>query len=317
MDNVLDLTKLAGIESFSSRFSRLGDLYLLSHIDTEQSGHKSRKGQNKTHDILPGLNLPFRLDGMLLLKVDVGNITIQVNTEEYTVGQGDFAIIRAGTLLTFKSVEARCAFWLFFISTTFLNSINIDVNAVEFRTFMSHPRTVLILSETQTSVFRRYFELLDANTSHKDSSVFSTRIARSLVAAVVYEILRFARQTIMSESARETQPTSGKVGGERGHNYVYRFMQLLHVHYANEHNLDFYARQLCITSKYLSAVTKNLTGYSAAEWINIVVIREAKNMLRYSDKNVQEVAYALNFPSQSAFGKYFRRLTGQSPSRYR
>ena len=32
---------------------------------------------------------------------------------------------------------------------------------------------------------------------------------------------------------------------------------------------------------------------------------------------VQEVAYALNFPTQSAFGKYFRQQVGMSPRQYR
>ena len=40
-------------------------------------------------------------------------------------------------------------------------------------------------------------------------------------------------------------------------------------------------------------------------------------MLRYTEMSVQEVAYALNFPTQSAFGKYFRHLLGMSPKQYR
>ncbi|MDE6556065.1 MAG: helix-turn-helix domain-containing protein, partial [Duncaniella sp.] len=36
----------------------------------------------------------------------------------------------------------------------------------------------------------------------------------------------------------------------------------------------------------------------------------------FSGKNIQQVANTLNFPSQSAFGKYFKHLTGKSPSEY-
>ena len=35
-----------------------------------------------------------------------------------------------------------------------------------------------------------------------------------------------------------------------------------------------------------------------------------------SGKNIQQVAYALNFSNQSAFGKYFKHLTGMSPTEY-
>ena len=44
---------------------------------------------------------------------------------------------------------------------------------------------------------------------------------------------------------------------------------------------------------------------------------EAKTLLRFSDRSIQEVAYALNFPNQSFFGSYFRRTTGMSPSEFR
>ncbi|WP_290101184.1 helix-turn-helix domain-containing protein, partial [Duncaniella muris] len=46
------------------------------------------------------------------------------------------------------------------------------------------------------------------------------------------------------------------------------------------------------------------------------VILEAKNLLRFSGKNIQQVSYELNFPNQSSFGKYFKHLTGFSPSEY-
>lgn len=40
-------------------------------------------------------------------------------------------------------------------------------------------------------------------------------------------------------------------------------------------------------------------------------------MLRYTDLSVQEIAYRLNFPTQSAFGKYFKQQIGASPKHFR
>ena len=37
----------------------------------------------------------------------------------------------------------------------------------------------------------------------------------------------------------------------------------------------------------------------------------------YSTMSIQEIAYCLNFPNQSFFGKYFRSHTGMTPSAYR
>lgn len=39
-------------------------------------------------------------------------------------------------------------------------------------------------------------------------------------------------------------------------------------------------------------------------------------MLKNGDMPINEIAFRLNFPSQSAFGTFFKRETGMSPSEY-
>lgn len=72
-----------------------------------------------------------------------------------------------------------------------------------------------------------------------------------------------------------------------------------------------------ITPGYLSSVVKNVTGKSAAEWIEEYVLMEAKALLASTDMTIQQICYQLNFPTQSFFGKYFKTHTGVSPKAYR
>ena len=60
-----------------------------------------------------------------------------------------------------------------------------------------------------------------------------------------------------------------------------------------------------------------LSGKTAARWIDESVILEAKALLKYSGMSIQEIAYHLNFSTQSFFGKYFKSHTGMTPSAYR
>ena len=83
-----------------------------------------------------------------------------------------------------------------------------------------------------------------------------------------------------------------------------------------ERNVSFYARQLNITPKYLSSVVKEVSGKTAARWIDESVILEAKAQV-FRHEHIQEIAYHLNFSTQSFFGKYFKQHTGTSPSRYK
>ena len=95
------------------------------------------------------------------------------------------------------------------------------------------------------------------------------------------------------------------------------FMELVRQYSKQERNVRFYARRLNITPKYLSTVSKDVSGKTAARWIDEAVILEAKSLLRYSGMSIQEIAYHLNFSTQSFFGKYFKQHTGYSPSRFK
>lgn len=53
------------------------------------------------------------------------------------------------------------------------------------------------------------------------------------------------------------------------------------------------------------------------DWIDHFVLLEAQSLLKYTNMSVQEISYQLNFPNQSFFGCYFKRLTGMSPSQYK
>ena len=94
------------------------------------------------------------------------------------------------------------------------------------------------------------------------------------------------------------------------------FLRLVRAHHKRERAIGFYAEKMFISPKYLSLIIKEATGRSAAEWIDQYVLQEAKNLLCYSGKNVQQVAYELNFTNQSSFGKYFKHLTGLSPTQF-
>lgn len=99
--------------------------------------------------------------------------------------------------------------------------------------------------------------------------------------------------------------------------YIFsRFMDLLSAH-AEERSVQFYASRLCLTSKYLSVIVKQVSGKTPTAWIKERVIQEIKYRLCHTQQSVKEISYTLNFPNASFFGKYFKRATGVSPFIYR
>lgn len=96
-----------------------------------------------------------------------------------------------------------------------------------------------------------------------------------------------------------------------------RFILLVNKYGSYQHNLAFYAAQLCITQPYLSRVVQQESGVYAKEWIDRAVITEAKVMLKHSNLPIACIAEKLNFSNPSFFNKYFKRLAGVTPGAFR
>lgn len=130
--------------------------------------------------------------------------------------------------------------------------------------------------------------------------------------AIAFAIMQFFCQTgwRVYEGLVRAMPVSGGLISDR-------FLTLVRENFKRERFLDFYADALEITPKHLSRTIKSQTGVSPVEWIERFVVLEAKVLLKSSRLNIQQISDELNFPSQSFFGKYFKKQTGLSPKEFR
>jgi len=98
----------------------------------------------------------------------------------------------------------------------------------------------------------------------------------------------------------------------------HRFISLLYTHCRQHHDIAFYAKHLCITSRYLYDITVECSpNLSPKQLIDKQLLLEIKTFLYSSDLTVTEIAYQLNLPDQSYLCRYFKRHTGISPTEYR
>lgn len=96
------------------------------------------------------------------------------------------------------------------------------------------------------------------------------------------------------------------------------FYELLINNYKSQHEIGWYAEKLCLTPKYFSGVIRQITGKSAAQWINEMLILHAKRLLyTRHDMNLQQIAFELGFKGNANFCRFFKDQTGLRPSEYR
>ena len=305
-DQILELKDIALLEKISTKFSRMGNNYLYAHFTRPRLTDPT--ADNPANE----LEFPYRLNCMTIIIVRAGALKAEVDLKPYDIKANTLLVINPGALLKLTDVErGRLDITMLFASVNFLKDINIDLNAINIRSLIENRSPAVKLTPYEIDKLMRYMEFLDLHT-REEETIFSTNVARSICGAVFYELLQINFMRI------NRQPDdSGQAGPQRRRStYVHDFMRLVHLNYMKHRTLAFYADKLFISPKYLTVLVKEATGRSATDWINEFVIIEAKNLLRYSGKNIQQVAYALNFPNQSAFGKYFKHLTGTSPTAY-
>ena len=252
---------------------------------------------------------PSRLDAFIIGVGTEGETSLTSNLQEFRLKKNSLFIFNPKDILQVQSND-RFKAHLIVITPDFLKRINIDTKRMMplFLQFGSLPRMELTHAESQS--LRSFISMVEQELKGSETD-FSSEIIGGLIAATIYKV-----GDILTHYLTEHPEVDSPIHN-RAEEYFRQFTELLGEHYKHERSVGFYARQLCITPKYLTTLIKRISGKSVSEWIDSYVILEAKTLLKYSNMSVQEIAYYLNFPNQSFFGSYFKRNAGMSPSQYK
>ena len=96
-----------------------------------------------------------------------------------------------------------------------------------------------------------------------------------------------------------------------------KFVSTLYRKYRQEHEVNFYAEQQFLTTRYFSTIVKERSGKSPSQWIATALLVDARNLLKNTNMTIKEISDLLCFPNQSYFGKWFKNLTTLSPLDFR
>lgn len=96
-----------------------------------------------------------------------------------------------------------------------------------------------------------------------------------------------------------------------------RFMMLLEKDYKISRDVNYYAAQMNISSKYLTNIVSQVTGHTPKTIIDQYVILQLKMHLKRTTQSIKEMAWEFHFADVSFFCRYFKKHTGLTPQQIR
>lgn len=140
---------------------------------------------------------------------------------------------------------------------------------------------------------------------HSDH-IYKTKILQMLYAVFLLDV-----QSAQAKAISQRQVS------QRVEEIFVGFIRLLPRHFAEHHDIAFYASALNISTVYLSRVVRQVTGRTVIDYINQHLLMEASYLLRTTSLSIAQIADRLHFADTPSFSKFFSRKKGVSPKDYR
>ena len=247
---------------------------------------------------------PFKIDVNTTIICIKGTTEGKINLKPYVTSGACFITILPGHILEYKSISEDFEGLFIVMSKKFTDSLMPNAQERLPLSVSVTDNPVIPLDEEGLAGMINYFEMIKKLTQIKDHP-YRMEVARYLTLAFFYGAGFYFHK--VADKRKKTHNEA----------LIEKFLHFVQMHYKEERGLEFYAGKMCITSKHLSRVLRETGGKSPNDLIDDRVALEAKALLKSTNMTIQQISEELNFPSQSFFGKYFKRITGMSPKEYK
>ncbi|MBE5968333.1 MAG: helix-turn-helix transcriptional regulator [Lachnospiraceae bacterium] len=92
--------------------------------------------------------------------------------------------------------------------------------------------------------------------------------------------------------------------------------EYLEAHYTEDITLEDVAAQVNVSPQYFSKLIKKNTGFNFIDWLSMMRVRKAKELLNNSSLTVKEVCYMVGYKDPNYFSRIFKKRVGITPSEY-
>ncbi len=156
--------------------------------------------------------------------------------------------------------------------------------------------TVIQYDETISSVLLR---LLNTLTSEQDILILGDQIKRELLYRVIQHSGADALKGLVVQG--NLRP-------------IYKICEYIQHHFTEKLTVEMLAEQANMSTSAFHKAFKQVTQHSPLQYLKVVRLHKAKQLLQNADQSVAQAAYAVGYQSSSQFSREFKKQFGFSPN---
>lgn len=248
----------------------------------------------------------YKVNGIGLIICRSGGFDFRLNGKDYEAKPGDTLFVPEYSSLVITGEKEGLDVDILIYQVEPIRDImgNLVLSMYPYSQLSAEPCYVWKTGEEQE--VSHYMRLLESTLPLEDS-LFNLHERKLLLLALTHRLC--------SIYSRKVAAQQNSVGHK--HEVFMKLIELIDRHFMQERGVEFYADKLCLSPKYLSVLSKSVSGYTVQELVFKAIVRKSMSLLNNTQMTVQEISDMLNFPNASYFGTFFRKQMGMSPQQYR
>ena len=250
---------------------------------------------------------PSRSTHFMIYLLRKGSMEVKVNLIDYTIAKNSVIIIRPETLhQKVRQSDDGEGIQMGFTDDFFGKSMVYKKHADRFDFFSLQAVPLFLLTDEEANLLNTLMLSLKKLFSNEEHP-FKEEVMHHGFNLFMFELAAISKKYRGNVEVKHTRKEDILLG----------FLKLLSQQFNAERSVRYYANSLYITPKHLTKTVKELTTKTCSEFIDEMVIAEAKILLSDHALSVAQVADELHFSDQFFFSKYFKNHTHLNPTEYK
>ncbi|WP_326998722.1 AraC family transcriptional regulator [Cohnella kolymensis] len=257
-------------------------------------------------------------DEYILYFIKSGQLDIQENGHRYTLTKGDILLLEPN--LNHEGFEKHeCDYYyVHFDHPEIRRRTNLDAAAVA-RHFLFDDGSAQSAEDNDTCYLPKYSTLTNKSSLHYAFHAMDEMVNlyrrknynRSLTALKMSELfIEISREYLLNQLQNDSSKNT------KSFMKVHALLDYIHQNYAQKIIGSDIEREFECNYDYMNRVFSKVTGHTITQYVNLVRIDHAKELIEATHLSIGEIGYLTGLNDPYYFSKVFKKYTGLSPSQY-